>query len=132
MTQELQEILYCSTLAPDQTPRVVGQIVSEARARNAERGITGLLVFDGVHFCQHIEGPTREVLRLLDRILVDVRHTAVRVIHEGRLAARRYHRFDMGFAEVEGPEGLTELPRLDGAAALSRFLALRPHFDISG
>ena len=129
---ELHEILYINTLAPDQTPNVVGQIVSQARARNAQYGITGLLVFDGLQFCQHFEGPTRDVLYLADRLTQDARHTDVRVLHEGVLEARRYQRFDMGFAEVEGPDGLADLPQLDGEAALARFLAMRPRFDISG
>lgn len=129
---ELHEILYCSTLATDQTPNVVAQIVSQARARNSERGITGLLVFDGLNFCQHLEGPARDVIRLIDRIAQDPRHTAVRVIYEGVRAAPRYERFDLGFAEVEGPDGLTELFGLDDEAALARFLAMRPRFDVSG
>lgn len=72
---ELHEILYCSLLAPDQPTEIVGQIVSRARARNATEGITGLLVFDGMRFCQHFEGPRRQVLGLLNRLEADPRHT---------------------------------------------------------
>lgn len=128
----LHEILYTSTLAPGQPPRSVGQIVSQARSRNASRHITGLLVFDGQHFCQHIEGPRDELLRLMSRIEQDARHVDVKVVYEGRLDTRRYQRFDLGYADVEGPTGLAELPHLDGEPALARFLALRPHFDVSG
>jgi len=53
----LSEILYCSELAPDLPPDTVASIVARARVRNGELGITGLLVFDGQRFCQHIEGP---------------------------------------------------------------------------
>ncbi len=129
---EFHEILYFSTLSPGQIPTVVGQIVSQARARNAGHGITGLLIFDGQNFCQHIEGPRGELLRLMDRIGHDSRHSDIRVVHEGPLNERRYERFDMGFADVEGPTNMADLKTLDGAAALERFLALRPHFDVSG
>ena len=129
---ELHEILYCSVLAPDQSPRVVGQIVAAARARNAQRGITGLLVFDGMRFCQHFEGPRAEVLRLMSRIDEDPRHAQVRVVYDGMLAQRRYQRFEMGLAEVEDGEDLASIQLLDGAGALTHFLALRPRFDISG
>lgn len=132
---ELHEILYCSLLAPDQPTEIVGQIVSRARARNATEGITGLLVFDGMRFCQHFEGPRRQVLGLLNRLEADPRHTQMRVVYEGELAKRRYQRFEMGLAQTEDDEereDIAILGRLDGAQALARFLALRPRFDIAG
>jgi hypothetical protein len=131
MTQ-LHEILYCSVLAADQSPAVVGQIVAVARSRNAERGITGLLVFDGMRFCQHFEGPRDSVIHLMGRIEQDSRHAQVRVVYEGMLTQRRYRRFEMGLAEVEDGEDLEDIQILDGAEALAHFLALRPRFDISG
>ncbi|RYF68243.1 MAG: BLUF domain-containing protein, partial [Comamonadaceae bacterium] len=70
---EIHEILYCSQLAPGQSPGIVGNIVTQARARNAERGITGLLVFDGHNFCQHLEGPSNILVRLMNRIGEDPR-----------------------------------------------------------
>ena len=44
----LYEILYVSTLAPEAPLSVVGDIAAKARQANAERGITGLLIFDGM------------------------------------------------------------------------------------
>lgn len=128
----LLELLYFSVLAPHQRPTVVGQIVAQARARNAERGITGLLVFDGMHFCQHIEGPADAVAPLMARILQDPRHDEVRVVYESAREARRYLRFDLGFAQSDGPDDMAGIRALDGVAALERFLALRPGFDING
>ncbi|MDB5827281.1 MAG: blue light sensor protein [Variovorax sp.] len=128
----LHEILYCSVLAPDLEPGIVGKLVGQARARNAVRQISGLLVFDGLRFCQHIEGPPRELMRLMDRIGQDPRHTDVRVVYEGALDARRYRRFDMGYADIEGPSAMAGVRELDGAEALAHFLALRSGFDVSG
>lgn len=132
MAEDLQEILYCSTLAVRQAPNVVGQLVRQARVRNKARNITGLLVFDGLMFCHHLEGSADDVQQLFARIAQDPRHTAVQVVYEGARDARRYQRFDLGFAESEEPNGLAELPGLDGTTALAHFLALRPGFDISG
>lgn len=130
MTQ-LHEILYCSVLAPDLEPNVVGKIVGQARTRNASRDISGLLVFDGLHFCQHIEGPSRALLGLMSSIIEDPRHTDVRVVYDGALDTRRYQRFDMGYADIEGSNTLNRMQQLDGAEALAQFLALRPRFDIN-
>ncbi|RZL93192.1 MAG: BLUF domain-containing protein [Variovorax sp.] len=133
MTQtlpELHEILYCSQLAAGQSPRVVGSIVSQARTRNAEHGITGLLVFDGQRFCQHLEGPRSLVVGLMSRISEDPRHEQIRVVYDGPLVQRRYQRFDMGFAQTEEPDDMAGIHTLDGPLALARFLELRPRFDI--
>ena len=128
---ELHEILYFSQLAPDQPTEVVGQIVARARARNAERGITGLLVFDGLRFCQHLEGPREAVDMLMRQIEKDPRHVDVRVLYEAPLEARRYSGFGMGLAECEGLDLMAGVHVLDGEAALRHFLDLRPSFDIN-
>ncbi|MGI4778006.1 MAG: BLUF domain-containing protein [Janthinobacterium lividum] len=129
---ELQEILYCSVLSPSEPPLVVGQIVAQARARNAQRGITGLLVFDGSRFCQHLEGPNEAVDALMQRIAHDTRHSDVRVLYSGQRSERRYRRFDLGFAQSEEPDDMAGVHELRGVEALERFLALRPGFDVNG
>ncbi|MBJ2158624.1 BLUF domain-containing protein [Variovorax sp. IB41] len=130
--QTLHEIFYCSVLAQDLPANAVGAIVSQARARNAAQGITGLLVFDGLRFCQHLEGPREAVAALMQRIESDPRHIEVRVVHQGPLPARRYSGFGMGLAESEGPDLMAGVHALEGEAALKHFLALRSSFDING
>ena len=108
----------------------MGQIVARARARNAREGITGLLVFDGMRFCQQFEGPRRNVLRLMERLEADPRHVQMRVVYEGELLQRRYHAFDLGLAQVEESEDIAVVQQFDGVEALARFMALRPRLDI--
>jgi len=129
-TPAFHEFLYRSTLAADQSPTVISKILLRARAHNAAHGITGLLVFDGMHFLQHFEGPPDAVRPLMARIAADPRHTGVQVLYEGLLAQRRYHRFDMGFAEAEEEDDTSGMQQLTGDAALAHFLALRPSFDV--
>lgn len=129
---DLHEFLYSSLLAPDQPTQVVGRIVTLARARNASDGITGLLVFDGLRFCQHFEGPRDKVLSLMARLNADPRHAEIRVLFEGPLVQRRYQRFEIGLAEVEERDDLADIHGLQGEEALQRFLSLRPRFDIAG
>jgi hypothetical protein len=131
-TLPLYEVLYCSTLAQDLPPGTVGSIASRARMRNAERDITGLLVFDGLRFCQHLEGPPEAIDALMQQIEEDPRHVDVRVVYQAPLAARRYSGFGMGLAECEGPDLMAGVHALIGEAALRHFLALVPSFDING
>ncbi len=128
----LYEFLYCSTLADGQSPSVIAQILARARPHNAAHEITGLLVFDGQHFCQHLEGPHAPLEALMARIADDPRHTSVCIAHEGPLAQRRYQRFDMGYAEAEGAAQIGALFTLRDEAALAHFLGLRPGFDVHG
>lgn len=128
---DLYEFMYCSELAPSQPVTVVGQIVAQARALNAQTNVTGLLVFDGQRFCQHFEGPRKAVTALMLRLMNDPRHVDVVVLHEGELAQRRYERFDMGLAQIEISDHIEEIRQCEGAEPLQRFLELRPTFDVS-
>lgn len=126
----LSEYLYFSVLADGQSPGAVARILARARPFNAANDITGLLVFDGQRFCQHLEGPDGPLDELMARIEADLRHRDVRVVHNGPLTQRRYRRFDMGYAQSEDPQELDRLFDTQGADALSHFLALKPTFDI--
>lgn len=121
----LYEVLYVSVLAPGVPVSAVAAIASHARAANAQRGITGLLVFDGNCFCQQLEGMQKNVLSTMDCICQDPRHVQVSVVHQGRLAARRFSSFSLAFSTVEDADFLTELALLDGEAALQAFESLR-------
>lgn len=121
----LYEVLYVSTLAPDQPLSVVAGIAGRARQVNAERDITGMLIFDGQRFCQHLEGSQKEVLKLTERIRNDPRHVDVEVLHHGPSAGRRFQAFSLAFTTVEDVDALARLERLDGEAAMVGFDAMR-------
>lgn len=121
----LYEVLYVSVLAPGVPVSAVAAIAGHARAANAQRGITGLLVFDGNCFCQQLEGMQKNVLSAMERICQDPRHMQVMAVHQGPLAARRFSDFSLAFSAVEDADLLAELSLLDGAAALQAFHSLR-------
>jgi len=117
----LYEVLYVSTLAPEQPLSVVAEIAGRARQANAELDITGLLIFDGQRFCQQLEGPRKAVLKLIERIRNDPRHINVEVLHHGPLAGRRFQNFSLAFSTVEDVDALARMEQLDGDAALAAF-----------
>lgn len=121
----LYEVLYVSQLAPCVPVSAVAAIAGHARAANAQRGLTGLLVFDGQRFCQQLEGSQKNVLSAMARICQDARHVEVGVVHQGPLAARRFSGFSLAFSPTEEGELLEQLERLDGAAALQAFAVLQ-------
>ena len=117
----LYEVLYVSTLAPDQPLSVVAEIAARARLVNVQLDITGLLVFDGQRFCQQLEGPQKAVLKLIERIRNDPRHINVEIVHNGPLAGRRFQQFSLAFSTLEDVDALTRLEKLDGQAAVAAF-----------
>ena len=125
ISSALYEVLYVSTLAPDQPTAVVAEIAAKARQVNAELDVTGLLIFDGQRFCQQLEGPQKAVLKLIERIRNDPRHINVEVLHHGPLAGRRFQHFSLAFSAVEDVDALARMERLDGEAALAAFEALQ-------
>jgi hypothetical protein len=131
-TTGLQEIIYVSTLAADAPIRVVADIASRARSTNRTLGITGLLVFDGMHFCQQLEGSQQEVAALMERIRQDPRHTHVAILHNGPLDKRRFKRFSLGYTSAEDVEALERLQQLQGQAAVDAFVALLSGLDVDG
>ena len=127
---ELHEVLYVSTLAPGAPLQVVAQITAKARQANEAADITGLLIFDGMRFCQQIEGSRREVLALTQRILQDKRHIQVEILRHGPLEARRFNRFALGYADMENADVLAYMENSDPAQALAQFIALLPNLDM--
>lgn len=52
----------------------ISSILLVSHAKNQRLGITGILLFDGTHFLQTIEGPKAETSSVFVEILEDCRH----------------------------------------------------------
>lgn len=130
--RKLFEILYVSDLAGDQPSTVVGEILTAARTANQLHHITGLLVFDGQHFMQLIEGDEIAVKQLMQNIEQDSRHANLLSLHEGRCGQRRFSRFSMGYSYSESGDAVVALRDLRGENAITAFLRAVPSFDLDG
>lgn len=97
------EAVYTSLLS-EATPReAIADIVRHARRHNRLVGITGMLAFDGRHFCQYLEGPPDAVQSLLARIARDPRHRGFTLRHQGPLDERRFEQWSMAYGiDAEG------------------------------
>ncbi|SDU92487.1 Sensors of blue-light using FAD [Microlunatus sagamiharensis] len=115
---------YTSTMVrPLSDPELVDLLV-ESRARNADRGITGLLLYRRGRVMQMLEGEERVVRDLYDRIAMDVRHEHVTNVWSSIAVRRRFPDWTMGFEDLDETarsipaghslEGLGELHGLEG------------------
>jgi hypothetical protein len=127
---KLYEVLYVSTIAPNEAVNIVADIAGKSRTFNTEHDITGLLIFDGLRFCQQLEGNAKRVLTLMERIAQDPRHTKVELLHHAPLSERRFRSFSLGYSTVHDIDALGKLERLEGQPAVDAFMAMVPTVDI--
>lgn len=131
MSEHLYEVLYLSRLAADTAIGEIAPIVRSARVRNALRGVTGTLVFDGQRFCQLLEGAEDEVRPLMQRIAADPRHVQVNVLflrmHAG---ARRFPGWSLGYALAQEPGSLDALHGVAGQSAVDHLHEILPRCEL--
>jgi Sensors of blue-light using FAD len=85
--------------------QALAEILKVARARNAERGITGALMLYDDWFAQVLEGPQAAVETLYARIKADPRHDAIRLAEAGPVAKRLFEKWAMALvAEHHQPD----------------------------
>ncbi|QUG75083.1 EAL domain-containing protein [Erwinia sp. E602] len=70
----LTTILYRSHLAEHVPVKTLPSLVSKASAFNAHHQVTGILLFNGTHFFQLLEGPREGVQAVYQRICADQKH----------------------------------------------------------
>lgn len=97
---DLTSLTYTSLARLDLQSSDLEDIHRSARELNALDGITGLLVFNGTHFLQIIEGAHDAIEDLLDRLRRDPRHTGLEVRDERRIDKRSFPDWSMEMVRV--------------------------------
>jgi hypothetical protein len=104
---------YVSTASHEMRRDDLIEILRTARARNDANGVTGLLLYQGGHFLQVLEGRETAVRETFGRIQADARHRDIRVMFEHVVTEPEFDDWSMGFQSLDGHEWL-EFPDLDG------------------
>ena len=97
---DLKSLTYTSLAKLDLSAEDLSAIHRSARELNALDGITGLLVFNGTHFLQIIEGAGPAIDDLLARLRRDPRHFGLEVRDERAVAARSFPGWSMELVRV--------------------------------
>jgi hypothetical protein len=108
------QLAYVSTASKPMKRSDLLELLERAREINRERHVTGLLLYQGGHFVQILEGERETVRALFAHIAHDPRHFHVTELFEQELEQRHYAEWSMGFQALDGTEWL-EFPGLDGA-----------------
>lgn len=98
----LKSLTYTSLAALDLDAGDLEAIHRTAREVNALEGITGLLVFNGTHFLQIVEGAPQAIDELVERLRRDRRHSAFEVRDEREVHQRSFGSWAMELVRVSG------------------------------
>ena len=98
----LYHLGYVSTEAVKFSEEALVALLSEARNANANRDVTGLLLYREGSFYQVLEGSESAVMATFHGIEGDPRHTEVRVLFSGETDVREFADWKMGFLNLDG------------------------------
>jgi hypothetical protein len=113
-------VTYTSLAALDLSEEQLRSIQEAALALNGIDGISGMLLFNGTHFLQWIEGPPDAIDELVERLRRDPRHSGFEVRDERMADERIFGDWSMKLVRVRAsfllaqndvvPQLPTELP----------------------
>ena len=96
----LTSVTYTSLARLDLESTDLEDIHRAAREQNAMDGITGLLVFNGTHFLQIIEGSEDAIDELVEKLRRDPRHSGFEVRDRRKVDARSFPGWSMELVRV--------------------------------
>lgn len=97
-------LVYVSVAAENVSKGELLGILAHSRSKNAEAGITGMLLYKDGNFMQVLEGEEGPVRDLYTRIRRDPRHLGIVTLIEGERERRCFGDWSMGFQDLSAPE----------------------------
>jgi len=98
---KLTSVTYTSLARLDLQASDLEDIHRTARDQNAIEGITGLLIFNGTHFLQIIEGSAEAIEDLIEKLRRDPRHTGFEIRDRRKVEERSFPDWSMELVRVK-------------------------------
>jgi hypothetical protein len=92
----LVRLLYASRAAAPVTQEIIESILQQSRTHNPANGITGILCHGGDVYMQALEGGREAVNALYMKIVRDLRHREVILLHYAEVPERHFAGWTMG------------------------------------
>lgn len=118
----LIQLVYVSSAAVEFSADDLRELLAKARVKNAERGITGMLLYHDGNFIQAIEGEADAVQALHAEIQRDGRHRGMIVLSQMPIERRQFDGWAMGFVDTRA---LTDAEKAGHTRYLEREAAPR-------
>ncbi len=97
----LISLTYISVATRPMTSEDLKDILEVSRRNNAQKFITGMLLFRNGYFIQALEGEEAVVMALYDKIAKDERHRNVLTVHKETIDKRSFGSWSMGFHNLD-------------------------------
>jgi len=110
----LEHLIYASVATETFGAPQLAELLQKSRASNELHGLTGMLLHsdaDGSFF-QVLEGEPAAIDQLLQKLLLDKRHSHLTLIIRERITERSFAGWTMGFSSVS-PDKLRKIPGLN-------------------
>jgi hypothetical protein len=125
---QLERLIYVSRPVAEPGDTLLRRILGESRLNNRRHDITGVLAYTADAFFQVLEGPSRALQGVFDRICKDPRHADVRVVDRCQVHRRLFGDWSMALLHaLEDRQTLASLidALQDEAASEQLLLRLR-------
>lgn len=96
----LTTLIYRSHLRADAPIQSIVDMVNEANHRNERAGVTGVLLFNGIHFLQLLEGDESAVRQIFKKICMDTLHFNIVELLSDYAPYRRFGRSGMELIDI--------------------------------
>lgn len=94
-------LIYASSAIAPLTEQELIDLLKQAREKNAQLGITGMLLYKGGNFLQVLEGDEEAVMSLYKTIQNDPRHRQVMTIAKRKVSERTFPDWQMAFVNLQ-------------------------------
>ena len=112
---DLIQVVYASRATVPCDGPFLSALLEKARNRNAQLGVTGVLLYHTGAFLQVLEGVPDVVAALYEKIERDRRHDRVAILQRQTVAERSFSEWSMGLMK-------TDSKALRGAPGVNEFL----------
>jgi hypothetical protein len=93
-------LIYVSSTVAPLSPSQLVDLLADSRARNAQLGISGMLLYKDGNVMQVLEGQEQNVRALFARISRDRRHTGLLVLLDGTTETRQFASCSMAYRDL--------------------------------
>ncbi|MBL6445340.1 BLUF domain-containing protein [Fulvivirga sp. 29W222] len=98
----LSQLVYVSNRNRNCTEEEITKILTSCKRNNPPLQITGVLLYSDTKFIQMVEGESKVITSLYDKIKLDVRHSNVRMISYGPIKEKSFPSWHMGSRKIVG------------------------------
>lgn len=100
----LAQLIYVSNRKPSCTAQEIDNILAACKKNNPPLDITGVLLYSDTKFIQLVEGESKVIMGLYDKIKTDSRHSNAMMISYNPIKEKSFPSWHMGSRQLKGNE----------------------------